>query len=159
VIADETAAISVAAGASRFLAVESCGQCTPCKQDGLEIARLLEGAAEGQGSPDDLVTVRERLATVVDGARCSLASQQQIVIGSLLSAFDREIAASFEPNVPAVGVHLIAGLVDIDDEGVTMDTSFATKQPDWTYDEVDSGKTPVERFIDHRQGEVDSDDS
>src|SRR5207249_88700 len=24
---------AVAAGASRFLAVESCGQCTPCKQD------------------------------------------------------------------------------------------------------------------------------
>ena len=32
----------------------------------------------------------------------------------------------------------------------SLDTSFADKQPDWTYDEVDSGKTPVERFTDHR---------
>lgn len=159
VIADDTAAVSVAAGASRFLAIESCGQCTPCKQDGLEIARLLAGAADGHGEPDDLVTLQERLATVADGARCSLASQQQVVIGSLLSAFDREITASFEPNVAAVGVHLIAALVDIDDEGARLDISFADKQPDWTYDEVDSGKTPVERFTDHRQGEVEADDS
>ena len=27
--------VAVAQGVSRFLAVESCGQCTPCKQDGL----------------------------------------------------------------------------------------------------------------------------
>src|SRR3954471_13648059 len=32
---------AVAAGVSRFLAVESCGQCTPCKRDGLSLARLL----------------------------------------------------------------------------------------------------------------------
>jgi NADH:ubiquinone oxidoreductase subunit F (NADH-binding) len=153
VIADETNAISLAAGASRFLAIESCGQCTPCKQDGLEIARLLEGAAEGTGTPDDLATIRERLATVVDGARCSLASQHQSVIGSMLRAFDPEIRAGFEPNVPAVGVHVISALVDIDDEGARYDTSFVDKQPDWTFDEVDSGKTPVERFTDHREAD------
>jgi len=33
--------VAVAAGVSRFLAVESCGQCTPCKQDGLALSRLL----------------------------------------------------------------------------------------------------------------------
>jgi hypothetical protein len=99
VIAEETAAVSLAAGAARFLAIESCGQCTPCKQDGLEIARLLEGAAQGRGTPEELLTVRERLATVADGARCSLA-QQQTVIGSVLSAFDAEIGASFERNAP-----------------------------------------------------------
>ena len=159
VIAEQTAAVSVAAGAARFLAIESCGQCTPCKQDGLEIARLLEGAAEGRGTPEDLITVRERLTTVADGARCSLAAQQQAVVGSLLSAFDGEISASFEPNVAAAGVHLIAALVDIDDEGARVDATLADKQPDWTFDEVDSGKTPVERFTDHRQDEVEADDS
>ncbi|HEX3089656.1 MAG TPA: NADH-ubiquinone oxidoreductase-F iron-sulfur binding region domain-containing protein [Ilumatobacteraceae bacterium] len=153
VIADDTEAISVAAGASRFLAIESCGQCTPCKQDGLEIARLLEAATHGQAAPEDLVTINERLTTVADGARCSLAAQQQTVIGSLLRAFDRDISARFQPNEPEVGVHLIAALVDIDDEGARVDSTFVDKQPDWTYDEVDSGKTPVERFTDHREGE------
>ena len=33
--------VAVAAGVARFLAVESCGQCTPCKQDGLAIAAIL----------------------------------------------------------------------------------------------------------------------
>jgi NADH-quinone oxidoreductase subunit F len=154
VIDDDTDAVAVAAGASRFLAIESCGQCTPCKQDGLEIARLFDAATQGTAGPEDLVAVKERLATVADGARCSLASQQQTVIGSLLKAFEREIVAKFAPNTPAVDALLVAELVNVNDEGSTVDSSFADKQPDWTYDEVDSGKTPVERFTDHRADEV-----
>jgi NADH-quinone oxidoreductase subunit F len=150
VIGDDADAVGVAAGISRFLAIESCGQCTPCKQDGAEIARLLAKAADGDGSPDDLVTINERLSTVADGARCSLATQQQTVIGSLLKAFDTSVSSSFEPGAAAVEVRLVAALVDIGEQGANLDTSFADKQPDWTYDEVDSGKTPVERFTDHR---------
>ena len=38
--------VAVAQGVSRFLAVESCGQCTPCKQDGLAIAELLSAVLQ-----------------------------------------------------------------------------------------------------------------
>ena len=41
--------VAVAAGVSRFLAVESCGQCTPCKQDGREISEIL--ARLGRNEP------------------------------------------------------------------------------------------------------------
>ena len=41
VVGDDTDMTAVAAGISRFLAVESCGQCTPCKFDGLAIADSL----------------------------------------------------------------------------------------------------------------------
>lgn len=150
VIADDVDAVGVAAGVSRFLAIESCGQCTPCKQDGLEIARLLDDAARGEAAADDLVTIKQRLATVADGARCSLASQHQAVVGSLLNAFDQHIASRFQPDVTPVAVHLIAALTDIGEHGAIVDASFADKQPDWTFDEEDSGKTPVERFTDHR---------
>ena len=153
VIADGTDPVSVAAGVSRFLAVESCGQCTPCKQDGLEIATLLAAAANGEGSADDLVTVKARLGTVADGARCSLAGQQQAVVGSLLNAFPQQVASRFEPDAIPVEVRLVAALIDIGDQGATVDSTFVDKQPDWTYDEVDSGKTPVERFTDHRAEE------
>lgn len=159
VIADDTDPVGVAAGASRFLAIESCGQCTPCKQDGMEIARLLEGAALGTAGSKDLTTIKERLATVADGARCSLASQHQTVIGSLLAAFDQRIRSRFEPNANPVEVHLIAELTDIDDEGARVDATFADKQPDWTYDDVDSGKSPVERFTDHRAGDDEASES
>jgi len=153
VIADGTDAVSVAAGVSHFLAIESCGQCTPCKQDGAEIARLLANAANGEGSADDLVNVKARLGTVADGARCSLAAQQQAVVGSLLRAFPQQVASRFEPGATPVEVHLVAALVDIEDQGATLDSTFMRKQLDWTYDDVDSGKTPVERFTDHRADE------
>ena len=39
---DTTDPVAVAQGVSRFLAVESCGQCTPCKHDGLALADLLD---------------------------------------------------------------------------------------------------------------------
>ena len=35
---DESDLVAVAHAAARFLAVESCGQCEPCKLDGLAIA-------------------------------------------------------------------------------------------------------------------------
>jgi NADH:ubiquinone oxidoreductase subunit F (NADH-binding) len=158
VIADGTDVVSVAAGASRFLAVESCGQCTPCKQDGAEISRLLANAANGEGTPDDLATIKARLGTVADGARCSLAAQQQAVVGSLLNAFPQQFAARFESGATPVEVHLIAALVDIEEQGAVLDSAFVRKQPDWTYDEVDSGKTPVERFTDHRAEEPSDDE-
>ena len=154
VIGDNTDPVSVAAGAARFLAIESCGQCTSCKQDGLEIARLLANAAAGDGTPQDLVSVRSRLATVADGARCSLASQQQAVVGSLLQSFGGQFESRFNPGVTPVDAYLVAELVDITEQGTIVNTSFAEKQPDWTYDEVDSGKTPVERFTDHRAEET-----
>ncbi|MEY2583773.1 MAG: NADH-quinone oxidoreductase subunit [Ilumatobacteraceae bacterium] len=154
VMADNTNPVGVAAGASRFLAVESCGQCTPCKQDGLEIARLLAAAAAGEATPDDLTAIKDRLTTVADGARCSLAAQQQAVVGSLLNNFAEQVAARFEPGATPVDEQLVAALLDINDKGAVVDTMFANKQPDWTYDDVDSGKTPVERFTDHRSEET-----
>ena len=151
VIGDQTEAISVAAGLSRFLAIESCGQCTPCKQDGLEIAGLLEGMARGTAETDDLMTVRAKLATVATGSICSLAAQHQFVVGSLLDAFDEQIRSRVEPGVAAVDIHRIAAIVDIGEQGEQLDATFADKWPDWTYGDSDSGKTPVELLIDHRE--------
>src|SRR4051794_1782617 len=146
--------VAIAAGVSRFLAIESCGQCTPCKTDGAEIAARLAKAAAGNATDDDLVEIRARLETVADGARCSLASQQQAVVGSILDSFESQVAARFAPGAESVPVHLVVPLVDIADKGEVVDASFARKQPDWTFDEVDSGKTPVERLTDHRSSET-----
>lgn len=156
VLADDTAPISIVAGASRFLAVESCGQCTPCKQDGAEIAQLLAGAARGEAAPEDLDTIRMRLGTITAGARCSLATQHQAVVGSLLDAFDAQIRAQFEPEATPVEVTLIAALEQLDTEGARFDQSFADKQLDWSHDAQDSGKTPVELLSDHRVGDSSS---
>ncbi len=150
VIDDSTNPVAVAAGVSRFLAVESCGQCTACKQDGAQISDLLGKIVRGFGTEEHLATVKVRLTTVADGARCSLATQHQVVVGGLLDAFDAEVRACLEPGAEPGTVHLIAPLVELDEHGATVDTSFTYKQLDWTYSTTDSAKTPVDLVVDHR---------
>ena len=48
------------------------------------------------GAEDDLDVVRKRIDTVTFGARCSLATQEQVVIGSILDAFGAELEARVE---------------------------------------------------------------
>jgi NADH-quinone oxidoreductase subunit F len=139
---DITAAI---AGVSRFLAVESCGQCTPCKQDGLKISRLLDGVARSQSSPRELAQIRSCLSTVADGARCFLATQQQVVVTSMLDRFAGEVAAHVDGTTPGVEPMLSAELLAITDGEAAYDERHAQKQPDWSYDEFDSGQSPVDR--------------
>jgi NADH:ubiquinone oxidoreductase subunit F (NADH-binding) len=142
--------VAVAAGASRFLAVESCGQCTPCKHDGLEIATILDELCASEPAGDALERLDARLATVADGARCSLALQHQTVVGSIRRAFPSRFDARMEPSAEPLERVLIAELTALDGARQEIDTSFDKKQPDWTYDATDSGQTPVDRLADHR---------
>lgn len=142
--------VAAVAGVSRFLAIESCGQCTPCKQDGLVLADMLRRLAASQADEADLETLRLRVNTVADGARCNLGVQQQVVVGSLLDKFADEVAAHAAGTaVPSAPV-LVSELLDVDDNGAVIDERHATKQPDWTHEPIWGGETPVERFIDHR---------
>ena len=152
VIDDTTDVVAVAHGMSRFLAVESCGQCTPCKRDGLELAALLDKFRRAEAAAADLEPLAERSATVADGARCTLAQQQQVIVQSLLELFPDALEQHFEGRGPASEPYLIAPIVDIVDGRAVLDERHAQRQPDWTYDETDSGKWPAAR-IDERRAE------
>jgi hypothetical protein len=143
---DETDFAAVAHGVSKFLAVESCGQCTPCKQDGLAIADLLDGIRRSDGSDRDLVEVDRLLQTVTEGARCFLATQHQRVVGSIASGYADSLRAHAEREVKGAPEVLIAPIVDLVGVTVTFDERQAAKQPDWSFDAVDSGKAPVDRL-------------
>jgi NADH:ubiquinone oxidoreductase subunit F (NADH-binding) len=142
--------VAVASGVARFLAVESCGQCTPCKQDGLEISGILDELCAGTAQDDALDRLDHRLSTVADGARCNLAVQQQTVIGSIRRAYPAAFPARLQPDVEPIERVLVAELVTLEGNRADADPTFEQKQPDWTYDETDSGQTPVERLTDHR---------
>ena len=150
VIAADTDPVAVAAGASRFLAIESCGQCTPCKQDGLEISMILHDLTEATAAPDSLDRLELRLTTVADGARCSLATQHQVVVDSIRRAFPDRFESRTVPDAEPVDPFLVSELVELTETRQVIDADFTTKQPDWTYDSTDSGQTPVERLTDHR---------
>jgi NADH-quinone oxidoreductase subunit F len=139
--------VAVAHGVSRFLAVESCGQCTPCKQGGLAIAELLDGIRRSEAGEHDLEVLAARVATVSESARCYLAHQHQRVVGSLLSLFPDALRAHLEGGgQPAVEPVLIAPIVDISDGRAQLDESHRDKQPDWTYGPVYSGQSPADRM-------------
>lgn len=143
--------VAVGAGVARFLAVESCGQCTPCKLDGLTIADALERLARSDAGPHDLAQLRHAVSTVGDRARCALAGQQQAVIGSLLERFGDTIDGHLHRRIEGRRPHLIAELVDIDDEGIAVwDERHRDKQPDWSYDERWAGQLPADLFDEHR---------
>jgi len=133
VLAEDADPVGVAAGVARFLSIESCGQCTNCKQDGTDLARVLAGFGGDDDRRRALGTIQQLLGTVADGARCALASQQQAVVGSLLAAFDERIMRQIDAPPVATDVHLIAEVVDITRRGVFLDEGFVHKQPDWTH--------------------------
>jgi NADH:ubiquinone oxidoreductase subunit F (NADH-binding) len=142
--------VAVAAGVSRFLAVESCGQCTPCKRDGLALSDVLTRVSRSQASARDLNEVGDLLGTVSDEARCYLAVQHQAVVESIVAGFGDELQAHVDGRAPAVEPVLVAELAGIEGEEAVINGRQADKQPDWSYGTEDSGKWPAERFDEHR---------
>jgi len=144
---------AVAAGVSRFLAVESCGQCTPCKQDGLQLSGLMDKICRSEAVEADLDVVRTRVSTVADGARCYLATQHQNVLASVLEQFPDDVQAHLGGGAAPVEPALIAELVDIVEDSALWDERHRQKQPDWTYDAEYSGQAPADRLGEHRSPE------
>jgi NADH:ubiquinone oxidoreductase subunit F (NADH-binding) len=139
---DLTAAV---AGVSRFLAIESCGQCVPCKRDGRAIAELLASIARSEADELAMDQLRDLVSTVADGARCYLATQHQVVVDSLLAGYAGEVEAHIRGRATATDPLLVAELVDITNGAATVEERHARKQPDWSYDDVDSGQSPADR--------------
>ncbi len=141
--------VAVAHGITRFLAVESCGQCEPCKQDGLEIANSLDALRRSTVTPEVLDDIERRSVSVTNEARCYLAQQQQNVVTGLLAYFPEQLAAHVETSHPATAALTIAPIVDIRDGHVLLDPAQETKQPDWSQDPSSSGKSPAARLGDN----------
>jgi len=152
VVDDSDDVAAIAAGVSRFLAVESCGQCTPCKQDGLTLAATLDRIVRHQHDDGDLDVITKRASTVGDNARCYLGLQHQAVLSSLVERFPEALQAHVDGTAEATEPALVTELLDIQGGKAVLDERFRDKNPDWTYDEADSGQAPADRFADHRAG-------
>jgi NADH:ubiquinone oxidoreductase subunit F (NADH-binding) len=81
---------------SRFLAIESCGQCPPCKQGSLAITADLAAICNGQAGDDVLGALATRLRSVTDANRCFLGTEEQLVVSSILRQFPEDIAELLE---------------------------------------------------------------
>ena len=144
--------VAAVAGVSRFLAVESCGQCTPCKQDGLAIADLLARLAGSDLTDDQLGVLQGLVSTVSDEARCFLALQHEAVVRSLLETFPEAVVAHFDGRADATEPVLVAELLGVREGRAVIDERHRDKQPDWTFDAEDSGQAPADRLDEKRAG-------
>ncbi|CAN5682141.1 hypothetical protein BH24ACT2_BH24ACT2_13060 [soil metagenome] len=140
IVYDDTADMAcVAAMFSRFLYVESCGQCPACKFGTGEVTSYLERIVAGLGGEADVETIGRRLETVTDGNRCYLPVEEQLVIGSILREFPGDVAAHLEGRPLAPRPYVMPKIDDLGDGRVVYDRRQHAKQPDWTYAPDPSG--------------------
>jgi NADH:ubiquinone oxidoreductase subunit F (NADH-binding) len=135
IVHDDTACmVDAAYRFSRFLFIESCGQCPPCKIGAGEITQRLERIETGAGDDADLGVIHHWLERVTDGNRCFLAVEEQRVVSSVLRAFPEEFAEHLEAHrCPRPARRPMPKLLDLADGDARYDESFWRKRPDWTY--------------------------
>ena len=141
-------------GISRFLAIESCGQCTPCKQDGLEVADQLDQLRRGETSDDAIERIMPLLAARARGARAATSPASTSGSCRASSAASPDVAVAHATDQVASEPVLIAPIIDIDDDGVVhIDEDHRTKQPDWEHGDSWNGQSPADRLrrVGHHQ--------
>lgn len=119
---------------SRFLSVESCGQCPACKFGTGKVTELLsrietEGASE---ATVEAVLMRARGST--DGQKCALPTGESLLMQSLVQVFADEFHQHEGGTCPRPRELVFHKIVDLD-EGAgrfVYDESYEKRQPDWT---------------------------
>ena len=89
---DEACMVAAALEVSRFLSVESCGQCPPCKLGSTAITELLATLHDGAATATTLDEIAAQLERVTDANRCYLGTQERLVVTSILQQFPEEVA-------------------------------------------------------------------
>jgi NADH-quinone oxidoreductase subunit F len=136
VVYDDSACIVRAALAfSRFLYVESCGQCPACKHGTGAITELLERIERGEGSDADVETILARAFTVTDAQRCALPTGETLIAQSAVQVFGTEFAEHLGRACSRPRDLQVPKIVDFDEVAgdFLFDERYRSKQPDWTY--------------------------
>jgi NADH-quinone oxidoreductase subunit F len=120
---------------TRFLWVESCGQCPPCKFGSAEITAQLERMEAGKGELGDLDLILARAKTVTDGQKCALPTGTSLLTQSFVQVFLNEFREHAGRNCPRPRELVFPKIADWDEgnERFTYDLRYPKKQPDWTF--------------------------
>jgi NADH-quinone oxidoreductase subunit F len=119
---------------SRFLSVESCGQCPACKFGTGEATRVLQQIEAGSGSEPDVELLMQRARGSTDGQKCALPTGESLLVQSLVLVFGDEFRAHLGAACPLPRDLPFHKIVDRDDAAgkFRYDAGYATRQPDWT---------------------------
>ncbi len=94
VMDDSTDIVAALANISDFYAHESCGQCTPCREGSLWMAKALRRLVAGQGRPED-ADYLARIADNIPGGRtiCAFGEGCSWPVQSFIAKFKEEFVA------------------------------------------------------------------
>ena len=120
---------------SRFLYVESCGQCPACKFGTGETTRLLAEVESEGGSAQVLESILIRAKGSTDGQKCALPTGESLLIQSLVQVFAGEFSNHIGHVCPLPRELTFHKIIDWDGatERFVYDQNYEWKQPDWTY--------------------------
>lgn len=92
IVYNETACI-VKAGLnfSRFLALESCGQCPSCKTGTARITEHLERVENGTATEEDILAIAEECRAIKGQGHCFLVTEESVNISAILHYFTEEV--------------------------------------------------------------------
>ncbi len=97
IVYDNTACVLKAGlNFSRFLAIESCGQCTSCKTGTGRITHRLELLEAGKATTLDAMSILEDCQHIKGQGRCFLITEEAIEIGSIFYQFPDVVAEHLE---------------------------------------------------------------
>lgn len=119
---DSTCMVRVAHRYAEFLWLESCGQCTSCKDGGHTATIHLRKLVEGEGTSVDLDAAVQAAVKAPSGTRCFLPDELSAIVPSVADAFPEEFAA-----------HYKRGCVDHPDVMVPKIADFDEQKKDFVY--------------------------
>jgi len=85
---------------SRFLYVESCGQCPACKFGTGEVTKSLAKIESGGESDQDLESILMHAKSSTDGQKCALPTGESLLIQSLVQVFAQEFGSHIGGSCP-----------------------------------------------------------
>jgi NADH-quinone oxidoreductase subunit F len=139
IVYDDTAdMVAVARMFSRFLYVESCGQCSACKLNSGAITERLDRLEHGLATSLEVNEIGGLLLKVTDQNRCFLPEEERTVISSIMRAFPEEFVDHLERWAPPGRTYPVPKIADLANGRLVYDKRINLKQPDWTYHTVRS---------------------
>jgi NADH-quinone oxidoreductase subunit F len=121
---------------SRFLYVESCGQCPACKFGTGEVTKLLAKVETEGASGQDVESILTRARSSTDGQKCALPTGESLLVQSVVQVFAEEFHRHVGGTCPLPRELIFHKIVDWHAAAgrFLYDEAYASKRSDWTYD-------------------------
>ena len=82
-----------------FLAEESCGKCTPCREGTEAMVEILERLAKGEGVKDDIEVIEDLSSVMMLSSLCGLGQAASVPLLDTLKHFRKDYEARIEQSI------------------------------------------------------------